>query len=114
MLIPKNLKKEEVTNPHRPNIGVPRDYTLCKVSWGTYYDEYDYDNHAMVTEKRIMVDADNVPEFIAALEATIPENDRYRCHYKEVWLIRDRWKRVVVDLVKEYFDKYVIELRNWN
>ena len=113
MLIPKTLKKEEVTNPHRPNTGVPRDYTLCRVSWGTYYDEYDYDNHCMITEKRIMVDGDEVPEFTAILEATIPDNDRYWCKDKEVWLVRDKWKKFIVDLVKEYYQQYKIELRDW-
>jgi hypothetical protein len=108
VLIPKQKRKEEVDNPFRPKVGLSRTHTTCKISWGDYYVEYDE------IERRLRVDADHNDEFVAELEATIPKNDRYRCHDREIWLIHKQWKKFIVGLAKKYFDEVTIELRQWN
>lgn len=108
VLIPKNKRTELIENPMRPRVGLPREHTVCKLSWGDYYIEPEE------TERRLQVDADHDEEFIAELEATIPKSERYRCKDKEVWLISKQWKRFIVGLAKRRFDKVITELREWD
>jgi hypothetical protein len=107
MLIPKNKKKELVHNPFRPKIGIPPKHTICKLSWAEYYIEPEE------SEMRIRVDAAHNEEFIAALEATVPKKERYRCHDHEVWLIDKKWKKDLLKLAEEYYDEVIKELRQW-
>ncbi len=107
MLIPKNKKTAEVENPFRPKIGVPRSYSVCKVSWGTFQVE------ANECVERLMVDADDNASFVSIMETTIPIEDRHRCTDHEFWLIDKNWKKFIVDTAKEYFDETVIQLRKW-
>lgn len=107
VLIPKQKRKEEVINPMRPKIGLPRTHTTCKLSWADYYIEYDE------IERRVRVDADHNDEFVAELEANIPRPERYRCQDREVWFVHKKWKTLVAGLAKKYFDKVTLELRGF-
>lgn len=107
MLIPKLKKTAKITNPFRPNIGVTREHSVCRISWKDYHIEYD------VVVERLAVDADHNEEFIAVMEATVPESDRYRCQDHEMWLIDSKWKKFIIDTAKEYFDNVVVNLRKW-
>jgi hypothetical protein len=108
VLIPKQKKKEPVINPYRPKTGVPRDHSVCFITWGHFWIEPDE------IEMRIRVDADDHEEFFAVLEATIPREDRHRCHDHEVYLIKKEWKKWLVDTSKEYYDEVKTQLRTWN
>jgi hypothetical protein len=107
MLIPKQKKKVKIDNPLRPKIGLPREHTICKISWGDYWIEPDE------VVQRLKVDCDHNDEFVAVLEAEIPKDDRYRCHDHEVYLIDPKWKSFIVEKAQEYFDQVDKELRKW-
>lgn len=108
VLIPKQKRKEEVDNPFRPKIGLPREHTACKIGWASYHIEHDQ------IERRLRVDADHNEDFVTALETEIPRHERYRCKDREIWFIDKKWKKFVIDIAKKSFDKVEMELRGFN
>jgi hypothetical protein len=107
MLIPKQKKKEVIFNPHRPKTGVPREHSVCFITWGHFWIEPEE------VEVRLRVDCDDNEEFVAFLEANIPKEDMYRCQDHEVWLIKKEWKRLILDEAKNFFDEVKTALRTW-
>jgi hypothetical protein len=47
------------------------------------------------------------------MEATVPEEDRFRCIDHEMWLVDKKWKKFLIDTSKQYFDEVILKFREW-
>lgn len=100
MKLGKKAKTGEIENPFRPQFGIPRRHTVCRI---TSDSPLSNTHHEEESDFTLQIDADQEPLFVQEMEYNIPSKDRFRDKTLDLYFTKEKYKDWIVDIAKDYF-----------